>query len=319
VPPRPATRAAGLRGAPLSAPWSPRLARLPPRPCGSSVPRLRFPQVHAALFDPPPFNPGKLSLRYLPGITGATAAGAAQQGRRYTLTHNDLTGNLTLSIGWEYNRDQLDGWYTRILRDEVLAEWRAAGTGGAPGAPPSLHVYCHVSGEEGWPAPPSLRSFIFQREMTLVLDAIAYAERELLAARPEAATAPVYVHLDSDMAPLNRVVEWGQLGDRSSWQKAEGGGVLRSLLAGLFPPPAAAAPLQRPPPPAPQQPLANGAAASGGSSSGSGAPAVARRAAPRVDPAPWPAELGSGDGLPGLAAVEAALTEAQRPKRTPIK
>ena len=68
-----------------------------------------------------------------------------------------------------------------MLRDEILAEWREtaapvrSSSGGSNGsssdgegsgwrsAPqPSLHVYCHVSGEELWPAPPALRSFIFQ-------------------------------------------------------------------------------------------------------------------------------------------------------------
>ena len=32
----------------------------------------------------------------------------------------------------------------------------------------SLHVHCHVSGEERWLAPPGLRDFIFRREMPLV-------------------------------------------------------------------------------------------------------------------------------------------------------
>ena len=48
-------------------------------------------------------------------------------------------------------------------RDEVLAEWRV-GSGGCA----SLHVHCHVSGEERWLAPPGLRDFIFRREMPLV-------------------------------------------------------------------------------------------------------------------------------------------------------
>jgi len=48
-------------------------------------------------------------------------------------------------------------------RDEVLAEWCFASNGCA-----TLHVYCHVSGEERWLAPPALRNYIFQREMPLV-------------------------------------------------------------------------------------------------------------------------------------------------------
>ena len=49
----------------------------------------------------------------------------------------------------------------RLLRDEVLAEWRWEGA-------PTLHVHCHVSGQERWLAPPQLRNYIFKREMALV-------------------------------------------------------------------------------------------------------------------------------------------------------
>eukprot|EP00887_Chlorella_sp_A99_P001981 scaffold18.g1981.t1 len=216
-------------------------------------------QVRAALLDPPPFDPSKLSIRYLPGALPTTLVTP----RCYTLTHSDLTGNLTLSIGPHFNRAQLAGWYTRILRDEVLAEWRhgaaaacattAALDGAWPspsGEPassrlepahpscgiqqqqqqqPSLHVYCHVSGEEMWPAPPRLRSFIFQREMGLVLDTLAHAEAGLLAARPDLAAAPVLVHLRSDIPALNRVMEWGRLGARASWLRSSS-----SLLGSLF-------------------------------------------------------------------------------------
>lgn len=45
----------------------------------------------------------------------------------------------------------------------MLAEWQF-GSGGCA----SLHVHCHVSGEERWLAPPGLRDFIFRREMPLV-------------------------------------------------------------------------------------------------------------------------------------------------------
>lgn len=54
------------------------------------------------------------------------------------------------------------GWYIRLLRDEVLAEWSSEGSA------PVLHVYCHVSGQERWLAPPQLRNYIFKREMPLV-------------------------------------------------------------------------------------------------------------------------------------------------------
>jgi len=65
------------------------------------------------------------------------------------------------------------GWYIRLLRDEVLAEW------GLEGGAPVLHVYCHVSGQERWLAPPQLRNYIFKREMPLVRCPACASERQL--------------------------------------------------------------------------------------------------------------------------------------------
>ena len=36
--------------------------------------------------------------------------------RRYTLTHNDLTGELQLSVGACYNTAQISSWYNRLIR-----------------------------------------------------------------------------------------------------------------------------------------------------------------------------------------------------------
>lgn len=126
-------------------------------------------QVDAALFEPPPFQPAKLSVQYLPGAAVSNSSSTTPGFRRYTLTHNDITGALQLSIGSDYNQRQVQGFYTRILRDEITAEWLFAGR--ADAAPAELHIYCHVSGEERWLAPPQLRNFIFRREMTLVRSA----------------------------------------------------------------------------------------------------------------------------------------------------
>lgn len=52
--------------------------------------------TRAALLDPPPFDPSKLSVEYLPGTSSGSRT---LTGRRYTLTHNDVTGSLQLAIG----------------------------------------------------------------------------------------------------------------------------------------------------------------------------------------------------------------------------
>lgn len=60
-----------------------------------SLPCPLQPLLRAALLDPPAFDPDKLRVEYLPGAREAQLAA----GRRYTLTHNDVTGSLQLAIG----------------------------------------------------------------------------------------------------------------------------------------------------------------------------------------------------------------------------
>ena len=143
------------------------------------------------MFEAPLFQPSKLKVSMLPG----TSSSMPSTSRRYTLTHNDITGELWLSIGNQYNRDQISGLYTRLLRDEVTAEWRHVGP-----HLHQLHVYCHVSGEERWLAPPVLRNYIFRREMALVLDCMVYADRDLFDLSPSLLEAQVLVHFQSSIA-----------------------------------------------------------------------------------------------------------------------
>jgi hypothetical protein len=81
-------------------------------------------------------NPEKLHVNYLAG------AGPEQLTlpRLYTLTHSDRTGDLILSIGSEYNIKETSKLYTRLMRDEVLAEISGEGDRLV------FRVYCHVSG-----------------------------------------------------------------------------------------------------------------------------------------------------------------------------
>ena len=110
--------------------------------------------------QPVPFKPSKLTVQRFPGTRQSGLC--PQHPRRYTLTHNDLTGQLLLTIGHQYNKNQLSGWYNRLLRDEILAYWQFGSD------KPVLHIECHVSGEETWLGPPILRDYIFRREMPLV-------------------------------------------------------------------------------------------------------------------------------------------------------
>ena len=133
------------------------------------------------------FDPSRCSVFFLDTHRSAPAPGRE---RRYTLTHNDVTRHLTMSVAPDFNGGQTAVWITRGLRDEVLAEWNEDG----------LHVHCFVSVENHWwlDWASALRSLVFRQKLPLVLDTLRYAERELLRAKPGLLNAPVFVHFHED-------------------------------------------------------------------------------------------------------------------------
>ena len=145
-------------------------------------------------------NPDKLHVTYLT----ATTPGEITMPRRYTLTHSDITGELFLTIGSEYDTTQVSGVYTRLMRDEVLAELCGEGDN------PVFRVYCHVSGgfvvgTARW------RYNIFRSELPLVLEAIRYGDRSVFEQEPKLDSVPVFIHLNSKDSRFNKVEEWGTM------------------------------------------------------------------------------------------------------------
>ncbi|MFX1448611.1 MAG: staygreen family protein, partial [Promethearchaeota archaeon] len=65
-------------------------------------------------------NPEKLHLKFKDSVGKVKL----ELPRKYTLTHSDSTGELFLTIGAEYDYEQISSLYTRFMRDEVLAEWK---------------------------------------------------------------------------------------------------------------------------------------------------------------------------------------------------
>ena len=113
--------------------------------------------------------------------------------RCYTLTHSDRTGDLYLTIGSDFDFKQVSGRYTRLMRDEVLAEWKLEKDSFY------LHVYCHVCGGFVF-GNASLREWIFRREMPRVLEAFRYGDREVFAENPRLDQAEILVHLQKPKA-----------------------------------------------------------------------------------------------------------------------
>jgi hypothetical protein len=126
--------------------------------------------------------------------------------RKYTLTHSDSTGDLFLTIGIDYDYDQISGLYTRFMRDEVLAEWLQVNDHY------ELHLYLHISGGFvfGW---PSMRYKIFRYHLPLVLKAIIFGDRKLIEENPNLSNSQILVHYQSKNRKYNKIENSGQIKD----------------------------------------------------------------------------------------------------------
>lgn len=141
-------------------------------------------------------NPEKLYVEFRPGVTTTEPI----LGRKYTLTHSDITADLFLTIGLEYAYDKITS-----MRDEVLAEWRTYN------ACLFLYVYVYV-GDFG-PIKDSIRNTIFRRELPLALEAIIYGDREFFSAHPQLYNAPIWIYFDSTNPKYNMFEYWGTAND----------------------------------------------------------------------------------------------------------
>jgi hypothetical protein len=126
--------------------------------------------------------------------------------RRYTLTHSDTTGDLFLTIAKDYDKKQISGLYTRLMRDEVLAELVKNGER------LEFRVYCHVSGglvlgTARW------RNNILHSELPLALEAIRYGDRTIIENDANIDLTPVIVYFGSNNSRYNQIENWGVMAD----------------------------------------------------------------------------------------------------------
>jgi hypothetical protein len=147
-------------------------------------------------------NTSKLHVTDLTG----TNRGIGDLPRRYTLTHSDLTGDLFLTIASNYNEKQMSRWYTKLMRDEVLAELIKTEDS------LELRVYCHVSGGLVF-GTAKWRSDIFHRELPMVMEAIRYGDRNLFETNRDLDQTPVDVYFCSHKSIYNKVENWGVIAD----------------------------------------------------------------------------------------------------------
>lgn len=142
-------------------------------------------------------NPEKLSVEFRPGTTPCEPV----IGRKYTLTHSDLTAELYLTVGLTYAYDKISD-----LRDEVLAKWTIQNE------KPILYGYVYVGGQYA-PFFAQVRDQIFRRELPLALEALRYGDRELFMEHPHLDRAPIWIYFDSTEPDYKSYEYWGTPGD----------------------------------------------------------------------------------------------------------
>lgn len=152
-------------------------------------------------------NPNKLHVVYKDSVDEFSL----KLPRKYTLTHSDSTGELFLTIGTEYDYEQLSSLYTRFMRDEVLAEWKKSNDHY------ELHIYLHVSGgfTFGWAA---LRDRIFCHHLPLVLEVFRYGDRKCIEEMPVIGNSQIIVHFQSKKEKYDRIENYGQVKDISCFE-----------------------------------------------------------------------------------------------------
>jgi len=142
------------------------------------------------------FNPQKLSVNLIP----PASSNQPLDGRKYTLTHSDLTGELFLNIGYVYNYNAIDP----KMRDEVLAEWQR-----------DKHSYffligkVHVDEGEFSEEKAGLRFNIFIKEMPTALKGIVYGDLSFFANYPSLLYAPIYILFHSAYPKYRQILYFG--------------------------------------------------------------------------------------------------------------
>ncbi|KAJ4712923.1 Protein STAY-GREEN-like, chloroplastic [Melia azedarach] len=175
----------------------------------------------ARLFGPAIFEASKLKVLFL-GVDEEKHPGKLP--RTYTLTHSDITSKLTLAISQTINNSQLQGWYNRLQRDEVVAEWKKVK------GKMSLHVHCHISGGHFLlDLCARLRYFIFYKELPVVLKAFVHGDGNLFNNYPELQEALVWVYFHSTIPEFNKMECWGPLKEAVERSGKDGGTLQKEI------------------------------------------------------------------------------------------
>lgn len=122
------------------------------------------------------------------------------KGRKYTITHSDMTGELFVFVGESFAEDQIT-----VMRDEVRIGWEHYNKSIA------LIGSVMVDGS-GISGNAYFRNKIFYDEMPTALQALRQADRFLFDKWPDLDNATVYIHFISNNPVYNQVYDFGYIG-----------------------------------------------------------------------------------------------------------
>lgn len=143
------------------------------------------------------FQPNKLNVSYKDEI----GANNFLLPRKYTLTHSDESGELFLSIGNNYDLDQIN--YN--VRDEVLGSWEKDD---------KVYLLITLEIDNGDDLGNTVnRDKIFRQELTLALMAIIYGDNLFFENNKELYESPIMVKFNSKFSEYDTLEEWGQVQD----------------------------------------------------------------------------------------------------------
>lgn len=142
------------------------------------------------------FEPLNISVNLIPPATFVQPT----EGRKYTLTHSDLTGELFLDIGNVYNYEAIN----QKMRDEVIGEWKADDQSHF-----TLIGKAYIDGGEFSETTAGIRFNIFQKEMGTALNGIINGDIPFYENYPVLLDAPIYVHFESTYPQYQQVFYYG--------------------------------------------------------------------------------------------------------------
>lgn len=146
------------------------------------------------------FDPQKVSLKFF----SPADSNHPVEGRKYTLTHSDITGELFLSVGCAFDYESID----QQMRDEVIADWKRDRYGRY-----FLSGEAYVDGGEFSKEVSEVRFNIFKKEMGTALKGMLYGDRQFFANYPFLLDAPMYIRFNSTYPEFNQTFYFGTLRD----------------------------------------------------------------------------------------------------------